>query len=226
VKQLAFDFSVLPPPTLDNFVSGRNAELTVRLRSLDARGGDERLLYLWGPPGSGRTHLLRAALARLEAAGSHVIYIASTPKTTLPDGLCEMDAVAIDDVERLNEEAQVAFFNVYNVFRDAGKTLLAAGNVAPMQLPLRADVVTRLGWGLVYEVHCLSDPEKAQALAEHAAVRGFALQPDLIEYLLTHVRRAMPALLAMLEALDRYSMSAKRAVTMPLLRELLSTLKE
>jgi DnaA family protein len=226
VKQLAFDFSVLPPPTLDNFVSGRNAELTVRLRSLDARGGDERLLYLWGPRGSGRTHLLRAALARLEAAGSHVTYIASTPKTTLPGRLCEMDAVAIDDVERLNDDAQVAFFNLYNVFRDAGKTLLAAGNVAPMQLALRADVVTRLGWGLVYEVHCLSDPEKAQALAEHAAVRGFALQPDLIEYLLTHVRRDMPALLATLEALDRYSLSAKRAITMPLLRELLSTLRE
>ncbi|MGZ5259574.1 MAG: DnaA regulatory inactivator Hda [Burkholderiales bacterium] len=226
MQQLAFDFSVLPLPTLDNFVSGRNAELKLRLRNLDSRSGDERLLYLWGPPGSGRTHLLRAALARLEAAGSRVAYIASTPKATLPDGICEMDAVAIDDVEWLNDDAQVAFFNVYNAFRDTGKTLLAAGNVAPMQLPLRADVVTRLGWGLVYEVHCLSDPEKAQALAEHAALRGFALQPELIEYLLTHVRRDMPALLTMLEALDRYSLSAKRAVTMPLLRELLSTLKE
>jgi DnaA family protein len=226
VKQLAFDFSVLSLPTLDNFVSGRNAELKLRLRNLDWRSGDDRLLYLWGPPGSGRTHLLRAALARLEAAGSRVAYVASAPNATLPDGICEMDALAIDDVERLNEDAQVAFFNVYNAFRDTGKTLLAAGNVAPKQLPLRADVVTRLGWGLVYEVHCLSDPEKAQALAEHAALRGFALQPELIEYLLTHVRRDMPALLAMLEALDRYSLSAKRAVTIPLLRELLSTLKE
>ncbi|HEV7394769.1 MAG TPA: DnaA regulatory inactivator Hda [Burkholderiales bacterium] len=226
MKQLAFDFAVLPPPTLDNFVSGRNAELKLRLRNLASRSGDERLLYLWGPPGSGRTHLLRAALARLEAAGSHVTYFASAPGETLPDSICEMDAVAVDDVERLNEDAQVAFFNVYNAFRDTGRTLLAAGNAAPMQLALRADVVTRLGWGLVYEVHCLSDPEKAQALAEHAALRGFALQPDLIEYLLTHVRRDMPALLATVEALDRYSLSAKRAVTMPLLRELLSSLKE
>jgi DnaA family protein len=78
----------------------------------------------------------------------------------------------------------------------------------------------------VYEVHCLTDPEKAQALTERAAERGFAIKPELIQYLLAHERRDMPALLVILDALDRYSLSTKRAVTMPLLRELLSVLKE
>ena len=73
--------------------------------------------------------------------------------------------------------------------------------------------MTRLAWGLVYEVHALTDAEKARALAEHAATRGFTLQPEVSQYLLTHARRDMPALLAMLDALDRYSLEAKRPVT-------------
>lgn len=225
MKQLTFDFSVPSEPTLDNFVSGRNAELASRLRNVEAATGGERLLYLWGPPGSGRTHLLHAALARLRLSQQRVAYVACECETLLPQELREMDAIAIDDVNRLNERAQVEFFNLYNIFRETGRTLLATGDVAPMQLKLRADVVTRLAWGLIYEVHCLSDPEKAQALAERAAVRGFALQPELIQYLLTHQRRDMPALLAMLDALDRYSLASKRPVTLPLLRELLSTLE-
>jgi DnaA family protein len=226
VKQLAFDFSVVHAPTLDNFVAGRNGELVARLRSLPCAKADERLLYLWGPPGSGRTHLLRAAVSLLDTAGARVTYIICSPETRLSDRLLDREALAIDDVERLDDAGQVSLFNVYNSFRDDGKTLLASGNAAPMQLPLRADVITRLAWGLVYEVHCLSDVEKARALTDHAATRGFALQPDVIQYLLTHGRRDMPALLAMLEALDRYSLAAKRAVTMPLLRELLSTIKD
>jgi DnaA family protein len=226
VKQLAFDFSVVHSPTLDNFVAGRNGELVARLRSLASVKPDERLLYLWGPPGSGRTHLLRATVSLLDPGGTRVAYIACSRETPLPDRLLERDALAIDDVERLDEAGQVSFFKLYNAFRDGGKTLLASGTAAPMQLPLRADVITRLAWGLVYEVHCLSDIEKAHALVEYAAARGFALQADVIQYLLTHGRRDMPTLLAMLEALDRYSLAAKRAVTMPLLRELLATITD
>jgi DnaA family protein len=226
VKQLAFDFSVVHAPTLDNFVAGGNGELLARLRSLTSAKRDERLLYVWGPPGSGRTHLLRAAVSLLDTGGARVTYIACSPETRLSDRLLDQEALAIDDVQRLDDAGQVSFFNVYNAFREDGKTLLASGNAAPKQLPLRADVITRLAWGLVYEVHCLSDIEKARALTEHAAARGFALQADVIQYLLTHGRRDMPALLAMLEALDRYSLAAKRAVTMPLLRELLSTITD
>jgi DnaA family protein len=87
---------------------------------------------------------------------------------------------------------------------------------------LRADVVTRLAWGLVYEVHALTDPEKAQALAAQAAARGFRLQPEAVQYLLTHARRDMRTLIATVDALDRYSLEAKRPVTLALLRELLA----
>jgi DnaA family protein len=221
VKQLAFDFSVATAPTFDNFVVGCNAEVVEALR-VAACGDRERLIYLWGAEGSGRTHLLHASVFALHRAGVSAAYHACTPDGILPDELREVRAVAIDDVERANQDAQVALFNLYNALRENGGTLITAGQVAPMQLGLRPDLVSRLAWGLVYEVHALTDAEKARALADRAATRGFTLQPDVSQYLLTHARRDMPALLAMLDALDRYSLEAKRPVTVPLLRELLA----
>jgi DnaA family protein len=222
VKQLAFDFSVITPPTFDNFVLGCNAEVVESLRAIVSPDCTERCVYLWGARASGRTHLLKAAVTALQGRGARAAYFRCTPDDAPDEALQAMDAVAIDDVERLSENGQIALFNLYNVLREQGATLLAAGHVAPMQLDLRPDVVTRLGWGLVYEVHALTDEEKTRALADRASARGFTLQPDVSQYLLTHARRDMPALLAVLDALDRYSLEAKRPVTVPLLRELLA----
>lgn len=183
---------------------------------------EDRSVYVWGASGSGRSHLLRAVLAHLQDAGARVSYLDCAIDTRLSVLADELDAVALDDVQRLEDSGQIALFNLYNAFRESGRAFIAAGNAPPMKLRLRADVTTRLGWGAVYEVHGLTDAEKAEALAEHAAARGFALQPEVGRYLLTHVQRDMPALLAILDALDRYSLEAKRAVTVPLVRELLT----
>lgn len=221
MKQLAFDFSVATAPRLDNFVVGCNAELVATLRSIARGESGERFLYLWGAVGSGRTHLLRAWVAALQRSGVSAAYRACDPQTGVGD-LHTPGAIALDDVERLSDDGQVAVFNLYNALRENGGTLVAAGSVAPAQLGLRPDLVSRLAWGLVYEVHALTDAEKTRALADRAHERGFTLQPDVSQYLLTHARRDMPALLATLDALDRYSLEAKRPVTVPLLRELLA----
>jgi len=124
-------------------------------------------------------------------------------------------------VERLDPAAQIALFNACNAIREQHGLLLASGNAPPAQLPLRQDLVTRLGWGLVYQVHGLSDDEKAQALKCRAAERGFALADDVCAYLLNRAPRDMSSLLALLEDLDRYSLEAKRPVSVALARELL-----
>jgi len=225
VKQLAFDFSVAPPQTFDNFVPGRNSELVATLRALPTRRGD-RCIYVWGPPASGRTHLLRAARADFESRGIRTAFVRCESSTRLKPELGAVDALMLADVDRLSEAGQGDLFNLYNAFRDKGGVFLAAGDIAPAQLPLRPDVVTRLGWGLVYEVHGLTDAEKAHALAEHAAMRGFTLHADVAAYLLSRVQRDLPTLFAMLDAVDRYSLEAKRAVTVPLVRELLAEVRD
>ena len=214
MRQLALNITTAPVPTFDNFVVGRNAEIIAHLRAAIA-GDGERFVYLWGEAGCGRTHLLKAAVA----ASASASYVACAASSAFDESA---SLLAADDVECLGAAAQIALFHRYNALREQGCGLIASGSVPPVQLKLRADLVTRLGWGLVVQVHALSDEAKAQALALHAKARGFTLSSEVIAYLLTHAPRDMGALFSTLDALDRHSLETKRAVTVPLLRELLS----
>ena len=221
MKQLALDFANPPLPSLDNFITGRNAELLDSLRRLASRQAAERFIYIWGRPASGRTHLLRAAVGEMQRAGGAAAYVQCVTGVPLADGLERMECVALDDVDRLDGEGQVAAFDLYNVLREQGAALLAAGSAPPVQLKLRGDLLTRLAWGLVYQAHALNDEEKSRALADYAAGRGFQLQPEVRDYLLTRGSRSLASLLVAVDALDRYSLETKRPVTVPLARELL-----
>ena len=221
VKQLALDFAGPPQPTLDNFIEGRNGELLGNLRRLAARGAGERFLYLWGHSGSGRSHLLRGVVAGLQRAGVSAVYVACAGGMGSVEGLSRLDCVALDDVDRLDAAGQIAAFDLYNALRERGAALVAGGAAPPVQLKLREDLVTRLAWGLVYQVHALTDEEKSRAVSDYAAVRGFRLLPEVRDYLLTRSSRDLTSLLATVDALDRYSMETKRPVTVPLARELL-----
>jgi DnaA family protein len=117
-------------------------------------------------------------------------------------------------------------FNLYNQMRDSGGMLLVSGKASPLHLKLRDDLRTRLGWGLVYQVHGLSDEEKALALAQHAQTRGFALPPEVTQYLLRHGRRDLPSLLAVLDALDMHSLRLHRSPSVPLLKEVMQQTQE
>ncbi len=210
-------------PDLDNFVAGRNVELLHALNATAAGKLAERFFYLWGDTGVGKSHLLRGAVAAARRAGLRAGYFvagASLAETA------DYDFVAVDEVTQLDGAAQIALFNRYNQLKDEGGRLLAAGPCAPAQLALRADLVTRLGWGLVFQTHGLDDSEKAAALAAHARARGFRLSADVANYLLNRWRRDLPSLVAAVEALDCYSLETQRPVTVPLLREILTARPE
>ena len=219
MKQLILDIATPPPPSLDNFLPGRNAELLHALRTLVQASEAECQLYLWGASGSGKTHLLRAVVAAALSQGLSAAYLTAAD---CADGLTEaVDLLALDDAEQLDASAQIGLFNRINAARAGQGRVLIAGNAAPAQQDLRLDLTTRLGWGLVYQLHALSDIEKAVALASHAAQRGFDLQPGVADYLLRHWRRDLPSLMAALDTLDHYSLETQRPVTVPLLREVL-----
>jgi DnaA family protein len=206
-------------PTLDNFIAGRNTELLSALRHALAGTAGERCFYLWGEPGCGRSHLLQAAIRQVRARGQQAICLCGA----VPEaGFLETaQAIAVDDVETLNETGQIALFDLYNRMRESGGLLLASGAVAPAHLALRDDLRTRLGWGLVYQVHALNDAEKTEALERHAQARGFSLPHEVAHYLLRHGRRDLPALLGLLDALDTHCLRLKRAPSVPLLKEVM-----
>ena len=206
MRQLALGISPPPQPTLDNFVSGANAELLERLRELSAGNFPESIVYLWGDAGSGKSHLLRAC-GVLRAGARDGLHVA-------------------DDVEKLDEVSQVALFNAINEARQSGGAVLAAGNAPPPQLPLREDLKSRLAWGLVYQVKPLTDGERAVFLRTEAERRGMRVPEEVIGYLLTHVRRDLPTLAAILDELDRASLERQRQITLPLVRDTLNAPEE
>ena len=221
MKQLALTLAPPPAPALDNFYPGLNSELLTLLGNLVAGRSVERCIYLWGNAGSGRSHLLRATIAALNAAGLVCLYVSRGE--SIPPPAAELRALAVDDVEMLDARNQRAFFNLYNQLRERAGIVLAAGDAPPARLSLRPELMTRLGWGLVYQVQALTDDDKALALKRHAASRSFDLPDGVIEYLLRHLSRDLPSLMSVLDALDRHSLEAKRPITLPLLKELLSS---
>ncbi len=220
MQQLLLQLTPAPAPTLDNFVAGRNAAALQALRDIAAGSGNERFVYLWGEPGSGRSHLLRG-LAQA-ARARNALYLDGAVENAVTDD----SVVAIDEVQRLGADDQIRLFDLYNRARAAGGTLVASGDAAPAQLALRADLRSRLAWGLAFQLHPLSDAEKAAALRAHARARALALPEEVIAYLLLHARRDMASLIAILDALDRHSLEQKRLITLPLVRDALEAMKD
>jgi DnaA family protein len=219
LEQLAFELAPPEPPRLSNFLTGRNSELVDTLTRFASGGGSDPGLLIWGPPGAGKTHLLCAGMALAAQQGIEARFHEAPAAVDPEPELCRALLVAVDRIDEADPAAAGRIFTLYNALRERGGRLLAASRVPLAALPLREDLRTRLGWGLVYELLPLADEEKPAALAAYARGRGFDLSPEVIDYLLRHGRRDMPSLLGSLAALDRLSLAAKRPVTVPLLRE-------
>ena len=211
MQQLLLDIRPAARPTLDNFIPGPNQELLDHLKRWLKGEAADTAIYIWGPPGSGKTHLLNALAA--EAGG---LLWNGTAEIT-PDA----PLIAVDDVESLSESAQIDAFDAFNRAKAAGRLWVAAGENAPAGLGVREDLRTRLGWGLIYRLYPLSDEDMQAALIKHARDLGFDLDPGIAGWLLTRTSRDLGYLLQVVEALDRYSLQTKRRITLPLLKEIL-----
>jgi DnaA family protein len=217
MEQLIFELATPEPPSFANFLPGPNREAVAALARFASGEAEETGLVLWGPPGVGKTHLLHATAAA--ASGARPVYFCADPGALSVDPPMPAALVLVDDLDRADAAAQGRLFTVYNTLKATGGSLVATAALPPARMPMRDDVRSRLGWGLVYEVLPLPDEDKPAALAAYARSRGFTLADDVIAYLLAHGQRDMPSLMATLAALDRHSLAFKRAVTMPLLRE-------
>lgn len=235
--QLALDLGRVPTPSLRNFFGDGNAEVVAALQSLltaladpaaaDRLAPGQRLVYLYGDAGSGRSHLLAAAQAAATTSGYPAIALGPQSPVAAFAAAQGVRLYTVDDVDALDPAQQIALFSLCNEVRaNPHAALLTAGGDAPLGLAVREDLRTRLGWGLVYRLQPLSDDDKIAALRTAAHDRGLQLSTDVPQWLLNHFYRDMPSLMALLDALDAYSLERKRAVTLPLVRELLGALHD
>jgi DnaA family protein len=242
-KQFALDIGHTPKPSLNNFLAGENLALHSALSAL-VKSWEENILrpptenplnqrwiYWWGPEGSGRTHLLSAIGNAAQQLGLE--YFPLTPNEPISwirleerlSTLCLSDKpsiITVDDVDRLDERLVASLFRILNAIQGSKAVhIFMVGNAAPGAFRLREDLRTRLGWGLMFQTHLLGDDEKIEALQQAAQARGLVLSPEVLPWLLNRFYRDMPNLMALIDALDAYSLETKRAVTLPLVRELL-----
>ena len=225
--QLVLGLQLRDSARFSNFVAGNNQELLGQLQRLAGLTNSGQLLC-WGPPGTGKTHLLQAVCHQVTEQNRTAAYLSLDNTTGLPPGLLEgwenHALVCLDNIQAIAGQAdwEEAVFHLYNRLRDSQHSLVVSASLAPAQLPLRLpDLSSRLGAGLVYQVQALNDEQSLEALQLRARLRGLELPDDTGRYLLKRMPRDLPALLELLEQLDAASLAAQRRLTIPFAKTVL-----
>lgn len=238
MRQIPLDLGPAVMQGLDDFIVGRNDELLDWLRRWPHVDGLQSPAYVWGPSGAGKTHLLRAMIERVLARGFGAIWLnAQTCQMwDAADPLAPTLAL-IDECELLGAEHQHLAFNLFieaassaaaQAAGQSGETgvgplyIIAAGAMPSVDLPVRDDLRTRLGWGLTFALSPLDEAGLRAALHHAAGRRGMALGDEVLNYLLTRYSRDLGFLMNLLDRLDRFALAEHRVVTVPLLKQMLA----
>ena len=221
MKQIALDIGLAGPPSLASFFAGPN---DAALKHLQVWVGSPTRspvpTYLWGASGSGKTHLLKAVRETLREQGAAAGWLDATMLE--PPPFDERWAVVLmDDTHLYTAVQQHAAFNWFVNAQTLQRGVLAAGALPPADLKLREDLRTRLGWGHVFHLQVLSEPERRAVLRQAADERGVFLSDDVMDYMLTRFSRDLASLMQLLKQLDGYALQTKRAITIPLIKAML-----
>ena len=223
MQQIALDIGLVPAPTFANYFPGPNGATVAQLQNwMQLQGATVSPLttYLWGPQGSGKSHLLQAACEQWGAQGHSVGRLdAQTDDASLFDD--RWAAVVMDDVDQYSPAQQHTAFSWFVQAHTLQRPVLAAGLLAPQQLALREDLRTRLGWGHVLGLDLLSETETRMALRQAADARGLALSDEVMDFTLRRFSRDLGSLMQLLDTLDRYALQTQRALTIPLVKSML-----
>ena len=226
-RQLPLALGLQHAPGLDDFIVGHNQAVIDALRhSLEADG--ESILYLFGPAGCGRSHLLLGQCAAAEQRGLRCAYLSLADHARLApemlEGLENLDLVAVDDVQLIAADKawEEALFALFNRCRDLGTRMLFSADCGPGALPVQLpDLRSRLTWGLTLSLHTLDDDGRLQLLQSLAARRALKLPDDVARYLLDRTSRHPRDLMDTVARLDRASLAEKRRLTIPFVRQIL-----
>ncbi|MCP5149481.1 MAG: DnaA regulatory inactivator Hda [Chromatiales bacterium] len=210
------------------FEPGPNAEAARALEAV-AAGAGRRVVFVWGSPGSGKSHLLEACCARAAEHDRRVGVVplagAASLAPAILDGLGALDLVCIDDVDRVAGAAQweEALFHLFNALDAGARTLVLTAAAAPsacgFSLP---DLASRFAAALVLRLRPLDDATRLAALRRHALTRGLRIDDDVGRYVLQRHSRDLPALVGLLDRLDREALAARRQLTVPFVREVMA----
>lgn len=218
MRQLPLALAPDPQGSFDSFLAGPNEACVALIRACLPPVAP---LYLWGPSGSGKTHLLRAVVRACQDGGSRVSWLdpqAAGVWTPEPSA----SLLVFDDVHKLSAARQQEAFALMVEAQSSGAVWACAGPVPPVDLPLRDDLRSRIGWGHVHGLQPLDEARTRAVLRREADRRGLRLSDEVMDYLLSRFARDLGSLMALLDRLDTFSLAQGRAVTVPLLRRMMA----
>ena len=214
-----------PRHTFESFYSPPGSPASSALAEADELAS---LLWVHGPQGCGKTHLLQAVCQRTEQRGYAAAYLPMSQVRELgPSALCGLEQcrwICLDDVIEILREAawEQALFALFNQAHDHGTRLLFAARVPPVQTrPALPDLASRLRGMLALALSFLDDEQQIVALQLRASNQGYELSPEVVRYLQRHRTRGMAELSALWDRLEAQAAASKRRVTIPLVREFL-----
>jgi DnaA family protein len=217
MKQLPLPIVAPATARFDTFVAGANA---AALQHLEQMGAGPTPVFLWGPSGSGKTHLLHAVAHQRQQRGERVGWFdpsARPPWTMEPD--CTV--LLLDGCDAYDDAQQRSAFALLIQAQSHGVPWVAAARVPPVDLDVREDLRTRLGWGPVFGIRVLPEEQARAVLRRESDRRGIFLSDEVMDYLLTRFARDLSHLMALLDRLDGFALAEHRGVTVPLLKKML-----
>jgi len=225
-NQIPLSLTIRDEASFDNFYSPGNEVILSHVKNSVSKALSDGSIYIWGSHCSGKTHLLQAACLRASELGLKAAYVPLRNDVLLNvkilDELENFDLVCIDDIDEIagSRKWEQAIFFFYNRAFETGTQVIVSGQKSlkdtDVALP---DLVSRLSWGFVFHLQTLTDENKSRALQARAKIRGFELPDNVVEYLLRRVPRDMNTLFDMLDELDLASLSAKRRLSIPIVKE-------
>ncbi|HSB22403.1 MAG TPA: DnaA regulatory inactivator Hda [Burkholderiaceae bacterium] len=216
MKQLPLPIVAPATARFDTFMAGSNAPVLQHLQQLDGATP----VFLWGPAGSGKTHLLHALAHQRQQRGERIGWFdASTRQPWSIEPGCAL--LLLDACDAYDEAQQHGAFALLVDAQSHGVPWVAAARVPPVDLNLREDLRTRLGWGPVFALRCLPEEQARAVLRRESDRRGIFLSDEVMDYLLTRFARDLSHLMALLDRLDGFALAEGRGVTVPLLKKML-----
>lgn len=225
MEQLALPVRLRDWARFETFVAGRNAAAVSALA--DSRPTAPRVLWLWGRPATGKTHLLQSACAAAGASGATAAYfdLGERIDAARLEGCEALPLVCLDSLEHVTDDEawNAAVFRLHTLMHDLGGRLVIATRAAPASIAFRLpDLRSRLLAADVWQLHELDEPEQMRALQIRAARRGLELADEAALFLVRRLPRDMHSLCDVLDRLDAASLVAQRRLTVPFLREALA----
>lgn len=225
--QLPLAIQLPDDETFTSFWPAGNEALLAHLQTAQGHGQVD-VTYVWGAPGSGKSHLLHAACAQRPDLPCVYLPLRMTDVMApeMLEGLEYSPLICIDDIEQVagQPEWERKLFDLYNRIHELQQgCLLISANAPARRLPWQLpDLRSRLDWGTAYRLVSLSDDDKLEALQMRARGRGLQLGEDAGRFLLNHCARDMRSLWQTLDRLDHASIAAQRRLTIPFIKEALS----